>query len=119
MARHSEPSAPMRGSQLEKDALKGHVVKSVVLPSKHLESWECPFCLKPGFIINIKGADFAQVRDQIRDHIEIHRHDVEKALEKKNRSYDWEERREESERRAKIWIDGTVNDRGLYKEEDF
>lgn len=29
MARHSESSTPIRGSQLEKDALKGHVVKPV------------------------------------------------------------------------------------------
>ncbi|KAG0166115.1 hypothetical protein DFQ30_007562 [Apophysomyces sp. BC1015] len=79
--------------------------------------WRCPFCLPPEFVLKTPPISNRPAMEKVRlvigKHLDLHRSDVLGHMSSKDIE-EYEKSQQESIRRARILINGTVADRKLY-----
>ncbi|KAI8637401.1 hypothetical protein BD408DRAFT_447660 [Parasitella parasitica] len=107
-------------SKLVEDTTKKNMIEEVRIfsPSENGELWKCPFCDPSNTVYKLlvppaKEAErLHQIKRLVREHVELHQKDLMSKMTER----DYDKTRAESIKRVRLWITGTIADRGLYEE---
>ncbi|SAL95122.1 hypothetical protein [Absidia glauca] len=110
--------ADARNKKLKEEAAQGYCLKEVQVFSSDVKDahWKCPFCEKYTMVLPSKQDAhdaWRQAKAIMDTHMNAHR-SVLLHLAPLKTLQKYEKRVTEGSRRARIWVSGSMNDRGIY-----
>ncbi|KAG1461770.1 hypothetical protein G6F46_003914 [Rhizopus delemar] len=117
-------------SELVHDTQKKHTIQPFPAPELKEDGglWTCPFCqaihtdATPYAITTPPVQDTVKLKKAkaaIKQHLEEHRQMLQERLVQESSVNEYEKNNAERMKRVRLWIEGTVKDRGLYEENPF